>query len=91
MNFFSSIIEYISLFTSLSIPLYALREIAEVHDNEKERNRVAIEMLLRHACVWLINLRYVAVAILTVTVTRIQIDRYSSKFTCNKKYKVYLK
>lgn len=33
VNFFTSIIGYISLFTSLGIPMYAIREIARVRND----------------------------------------------------------
>ena len=36
VNFFSSIISYISLFTCLGIPMYAIREIARVRDDKKK-------------------------------------------------------
>lgn len=36
VNFFQSIISYISLFTCLGIPMYAIREVAKVRDNPEK-------------------------------------------------------
>lgn len=72
VNFFSSIIGYIALFTSLGIPLYAVREIAKVRDDEEERSRIAIEILLLNA--GLTALGYIAVAIIAATVAKVQVD-----------------
>ena len=46
VNFQNSIISYITLLSSLGIPLYAVREVARVRDNIKERNRVTVEIAL---------------------------------------------
>ena len=46
VNFQSSIIGYITLLSSLGIPLYAVREVARVRDNVEERNRVTVEIAL---------------------------------------------
>lgn len=46
VNFQSSIIWYITLLSSLGIPLYAVREVARVRDNVEERNRVTVEIVL---------------------------------------------
>ena len=48
VNFFTSIITYITLFISVGIPVYATREIARVRDNEKLKNNTAIEILALH-------------------------------------------
>ena len=48
VGFFTSIISYISLFTSLGIPVYAIREIARVRDDNVMMNRTAVEILLLH-------------------------------------------
>ena len=39
VQFYSSIIEYVTLFTALGIPLYAVREIAKVRDDKDKRNK----------------------------------------------------
>lgn len=46
VNFQNSIIGYITLLTSLGIPLYAVREVARVRDNLEERNRVTTEITI---------------------------------------------
>ena len=46
VNFQLSIINYIVLFTSLGIPLYAVKEIAKLRDNIEERNKTTLEILL---------------------------------------------
>lgn len=72
VNFFASIISYISLFTCLGIPMYAIREVAKVREDVEKRNLVAAEVLLLHA--GLTVLGYVVVAVLAATVARIQVD-----------------
>ena len=72
INFFSSIISYISLFSSIGIPIYAIREIARVRDDVVEMNKTVIEILLLHTILTIIG--YVAVAVLCVTVTKISVD-----------------
>ena len=44
VNFFQSIISYISLFTCLGIPMYAMREVAKVRDNGKKMTQIAVEI-----------------------------------------------
>ena len=61
VNFFQSIISYISLFTCLGIPMYAMREVAKVRDNGKKMTQIAVEILLLHAFLSLLG--YVVVAI----------------------------
>lgn len=72
VNFFQSIISYISLFTCLGIPMYAIREVAKVRDNAVEMTRTTVEILLLHA--FLSILGYVVVAVICMTVTQIQAD-----------------
>lgn len=72
VNFFSSIISYISLFTCLGIPLYAIREIARDRDDVVKMNRTAVEILLLHTMLTVLG--YAAVAILCYTVPQIQTD-----------------
>ena len=45
VSFFQSIISYITLFTCLGIPMYAVREIARVRNDIVEMNKTAIEIL----------------------------------------------
>ncbi len=49
INFLSGIVGYIVLFTSLGIPLYAVKEIARSRDLKVERDRIALEILLLSA------------------------------------------
>lgn len=72
VNFFQSIIQYITLLTCLGIPMYAIRKIASVRDDVAERNKVAIEILLLHATLSLIG--YVIVALLVAFVSDIQVN-----------------
>ena len=72
VNFFSSIISYISLFTSLGIPMYAIRETARVRDNNVELSKTTTEILLLHAC--LTSLGYIAVFIIAFTVPKVMVD-----------------
>ena len=72
VSFFSSIISYISLFTSLGIPIYAIREIAKVRDDSNLMNKTSIEILLLHTSLTIFG--YLIVAILCVTVPKISID-----------------
>lgn len=72
VNFFQSIISYISLFTCLGIPMYAIREVAKVRDNPKKMTRITVEILLLHAFLTLLG--YMAVAVICLTVTKVQTD-----------------
>ena len=72
VNFFQSIIQYITLLTCLGIPMYAIRKIASVRDDTVERNKVATEILLLHASLSIMG--YVIVALLAAFVTDIQVD-----------------
>lgn len=69
VNFFSSIIGYISLFTCLGIPLYAIREIARDRNNIVKMNRTAVEILLLHSLLTIVG--YLVVVILCVFVPQI--------------------
>ena len=70
--FFTSIISYISLFTSLGIPIYAVREIAKFRDNAIQMSKTAVEILLLHTFLTIIG--YIVVAIMCVTVYKVSID-----------------
>lgn len=72
INFFSSIISYISLFTCLGIPMYAIRETARVRDNQKELSKTTTEILLLHAC--LTTLGYIIVFIIASTVPKVMVN-----------------
>ncbi len=70
VNFYTSIIQYIVLFTCLGIPLYAIRETARVRDNKEQLNKTTLEILTLHTALTLLG--YVAVFVLCVTVAKIQ-------------------
>lgn len=72
INFFSSIISYISLFTCLGIPMYAIRETARVRDNQKELTKTTTEILLLHASLTILG--YIAVFIIACTVPKVMVD-----------------
>lgn len=72
INFFQSIISYISLFTCLGIPMYAIREIAGDRSDVVQMNRTAMEILLLHSMLTLVG--YAIVAILCLTVPQIQVN-----------------
>ena len=72
VNFYQSIISYISLVVGLGIPLYAVREIARVRNDRKQLNVTTIEILSLHGITTLIG--YLVVAILCFTVPKIQTD-----------------
>lgn len=46
VNFLNSIVAYIVLFTSLGIPMYAVREIAKYRDDVVNRNKITLEILM---------------------------------------------
>ncbi len=64
VNFFQSIISYISLFTCLGIPMYATREIARDRNDLVKMNRTATEILLLHSMLTLIGYSIVAILLL---------------------------
>lgn len=70
VNFYTSIISYISTFTSLGIPIYAIRAIAQSKNDIEERNKTALELLILHSILTIAG--YIAVFILAETVTKIQ-------------------
>lgn len=70
VNFYQSIIQYISLFTCLGIPMYAIREIAKVRDNPQECSKTTLEILSLH--LFLTFLGYLIVYILCLSLTEIQ-------------------
>ena len=70
VQFFSSIISYISLFTCLGIPMYAIREVAKVRNDAAKMSTTTVEILLLHALLTILG--YVAVAIICMTVSDVQ-------------------
>ena len=74
VHFYLNILSYITLITSLGIPLYGVREIAKKSNNVKERNRSAIELFILHLLLTAIG--YLVVFILGITVDKIKEDLF---------------
>lgn len=55
IQFYSSIIDYISLISALGIPLYAVREVARARDNSELRNKISLEILILHTALSLLG------------------------------------
>ena len=70
VDFFDSIIGYITLFAYLGIPLYAIREVARLRDDSKAVAKTTVEVILLHALLTLIG--YFVVIILCIFVPDIQ-------------------
>ncbi len=69
-NFFSSIISYITIFTCLGIPTYAVREVARHRSNPFNTNKITVEIILLHLLLTLIG--YLAVGLLCISITDIK-------------------
>lgn len=76
INFLSSIVSYIVLFTSLGIPMYAVREVAKYRDDKARRDQITMEILILSLLLCLLG--YVAVWALAEFVP--QINRQASLF-----------
>ncbi len=74
INFLSSIMSYVSLFTSLGIPLYAVRAISKVRDNLYERNKTTAEILFLH--LMLVTIGYLLVALTIIFVPQVHEDMF---------------
>lgn len=72
VNFYQSIIQYISLIASLGIPLYAVREIGKVRNNSELCSKTALEILILHLLLTFIG--YLSVLVLSLTVAKIQVN-----------------
>ncbi|MDE5642159.1 MAG: flippase [Muribaculaceae bacterium] len=72
VNFYQSIITYISLISCLGIPLYGVREIARLAHKPAERSRTAVELLLLH--LQLTAAAAVVIGLLCVAVPQIRAD-----------------
>lgn len=70
VQFYNAIISYISLFTCLGIPLYAVREIARIRTDRYETSKTTIEILVLHAILSIIG--YCAVGIICISVPEVQ-------------------
>lgn len=72
VQFYISIISYVTLLSSIGIPLYAIREIACVRKDVKQMNIAVIEILLLH--VFLTSFGYLIIGVLCLTIDEIQIN-----------------
>ena len=72
VNFFNSIINYLLLFTSLGIPVYAIRETARIRNNPQQITITTTEILLLNAL--LVFVGYIAVAALSYWIPAIRAD-----------------
>ncbi len=72
VNFYTSIISYITLFSCLGIPVYAIKATAAVRNNMKELNVITIEIVSLNLILNLIA--YSAVAIISITVPKVSED-----------------
>ena len=70
INFFHSIISYLSLLTCLGIPLYATREIAKVKHDPSQISKKSAEILILH--IGLTLLGYIIVGVLALTIPEIK-------------------
>lgn len=70
IQFYTSVIEYITLITALGIPLYAVREIARVRDDANLRSKISLEILILHTCLSLVG--YIIIFGLIATVSKLQ-------------------
>lgn len=72
VNFFQSIISYVILIVSLGIPLYAVREIARVRNDQAKMNNTFAEIMILHFILTFAG--YVVLLILCLTVPHISSD-----------------
>lgn len=69
INFLNSFISYIILFTSLGIPMYAVKEVARHRDDPEERNKITIEVIIFSLILCIFG--YIAVWLLALFVPQI--------------------
>lgn len=67
--FFKSIISYVTIFSALGLPLYAIREIANVKEDKKTCSKVAVEIIILHSLLTLIG--YVVVGVFCISEEKI--------------------
>lgn len=70
VQFYTTVIDYIILITSLGIPLFAVREIAKYRDDIEKRNQITVDLLLMHTCFTIGA--YVIVLIFSLSIPKIQ-------------------
>jgi len=76
VNFLNSIISYIILLTSLGIPMYAVKEVAQYRDDKEQRDKITIEIIILSTTLCLFG--YIAVWALAEFVP--QINRQATLF-----------
>lgn len=69
VQFYSSIINYVVLLTSLGIPMYATREIARVRDNIADLSRTTIEIISLNLILNIIG--YAAIFVMCFTIDQV--------------------
>lgn len=72
VQFYTSIINYVLLLSSLGIPLYGIREIARVRDDKKELTKTTIELISLNLLLNVIG--YVVITIMCITLSKIQVN-----------------
>lgn len=72
IQFLQSFVDYVALFSALGIPLYAIRAIARVRNDEKEISKTTVEILLLH--VGLTGIGYMAIFCIAALVTEVEAD-----------------
>lgn len=73
VNFQLSVINYIVLFTSLGIPMYAVKAVAECRDNKAQRDKITSEIIILSVLLCLVG--YVAVWLLATFVPQISVQK----------------
>jgi O-antigen/teichoic acid export membrane protein len=74
VNFYNSIIIYITIIVGLGIPLYAVRQIARVRNSKKELDQTTVEIFFLHSILTILG--YLVVFILCLTVPKIYSNTY---------------
>lgn len=70
VDFLNSIISYITLFSALGIPMYAIREVARVRDDIKQLSITTTEIIVLHTLLTFIG--YVVVGIICMTLAGVR-------------------
>lgn len=74
ISFFQSIIQYITLLTSLGIPLYAIRKVAKIRDDVDKLSRATTEIFILN--IILVAGGYLLVLIFAQTVAEVQVNLF---------------
>lgn len=65
VSFYKSVVCYISMLTAVGIPIYAVRKIAQIRSDERQRNQVTAEILTLSVILGIFG--YIIVAVLAAT------------------------